>query len=306
MKKLAGTLALFLLCTLLLVSCAAPTPAPTPSPAPTTSPTPTTPSPSPTPSPTPSPSPSPTPSPVPGEPPGHVNLEAVSSSEVTFSSEGADITAYLSRPLSGGPFPGLIIIHENRGLTPHIPDVARRFTNQGYAALAPDLLSRLGGTGQYGTTDEAVAAIGTLSTEGVMADLNAAFDYLQSLPDVRDDRIGIIGYCWGGGNSLLFATRNNKLSAAVVYYGPNPADISEVANITAPVLGIYGEEDNRISMNVPALVEAMQQYGKSFEYEMYPGAAHAFFNDTGTRYHPEAAAAAWEVTLAFMEEHLKR
>ena len=199
----------------------------------------------------------------------------------------------------------MIIIHENRGLTPHIPDVARRFANQGYVALAPDLLSRIGGTAKFPTTDEAVAAIGTLSSDGVISDLNAAFDYLQALPEVRDDKIGVIGYCWGGGNSLLFATRNNKLSAAVVYYGPNPANIDDVAKITAPFLGIYGEEDTRISMNVPALVEALQRYGKSFEYKIYPGAAHAFFNDTGTRYHPEAAVAAWQVTLAFLQKHLK-
>ncbi len=261
---------------------------------------------SPTPTPTsPPPSTTPTASPPTAAAPGYVNPEAVISSEVSFFNEGFDIMAYLSKPRSSGSFPGLIIIHENRGLTPHIPDVARRFANQGYVALAPDLLSRLGGTGKFLTTDEATAAIGTLSTEGVISDLNAAFAYLQSLPEVRKDSIGVIGYCWGGGNSLLFATRNNKLGAAVVYYGPNPANIDDVANITAPVLGIYGEEDSRISMNVPALVEAMQKHNKLFEYEMYAGAAHAFFNDTGTRYHPGAAAGAWQVTLAFLQEHLK-
>jgi carboxymethylenebutenolidase len=255
--------------------------------------------------PTPTPAQTPTTSPATTAPPGNVKPEAIDSSEVTFSSEEFNITAYLSEPRSEGTFPGLIIIHENRGLTPHIQDVARRFANQGYVALAPDLLSRLGGTDQFATTDDAVAAIGRLSSDGVITDLNAAFAYLQSLPEVRKDSIGVIGYCWGGGNSLLFASRNSNLAAAVLYYGPNPANLNDVVNITAPVLGIYGEEDTRISMDVPALVEAMQQYNKSFKYEMYPGAAHAFFNDTGTRYNSEAAGAAWKVTLMFLEEHLK-
>lgn len=273
-------------------------PAPAPAPAPTPAPTPATPTPTPTPTPSPLPAPSPT-------PPGNVNPEAVDSSEVTFGGEGFNIVAYLSKPRSAGSFPGLIIIHENRGLTPHIQDVARRFASQGYVALAPDLLSRAGGTVHFTTTNDAVAAIGTLSSEGVMTDLNSAFNYLQSRPDVQQDSIGVIGYCWGGGNSLLFTTRNNALKAAVVYYGPNPANIGDVANITAPVLGIYGELDNRISMNVPALVEAMKQYNKPFEYKMYPGAAHAFFNDTGANYNPEAARDAWQVTLSFFQRHLK-
>jgi carboxymethylenebutenolidase len=139
-----------------------------------------------------------------------------------------------------------------------------------------------------------------------MVDLNSAFTFLQSLPEVQKDNIGVIGYCWGGGNSLLFATRNNVLKAAVVYYGPNPANLSDVANITAPVLGIYGGSDTRISMNVPALVEAMKQYNKVFEYKIYPGAAHAFFNDTGANYNSGAAAEARPVTLSFLEKYLKK
>ena len=255
--------------------------------------------------PPPAPAPEPQPSPPSDTPPGYVSPEAVDSSEAAYSSEGFDVKAYLSRPKSAGTFPGLIIIHENRGLTPHMQDVARRFASQGYVALAPDLLSRIGGTAQYPTTDNVVAAIGTLSTENVTADLQAAFEYLQSRPDVERDSIGVIGYCWGGGNSLLFATRNSEIKAAVVYYGPNPKNMDDVANIMAPVLGIYGELDPRISVNVPALVEAMKQYDKSFEYKMYPGAAHAFFNDTSANYNPEAAQDAWQVTLSFLEEHLK-
>lgn len=272
-----------------IIACA-PAPAPTPAPAPL---------------PVPTPSPSPTPSPQPELPPGYVEPVAVDGAEVTFTGDGFIIKGYLARPKSEESLPGLIIIHENRGLTDHIRDVARRYANQGYAALAPDLLSRVGGTGQFATTDAAVAAIGTLSSEGVIQDLNSAFAYLKSLPSVKKDRIGVLGYCWGGGNSLLFATRNPELSAAVVYYGPNPARLDDVANIAAPLLGLYGAEDTRITVNVPVLADAMKKYDRSFEYRVYPGAAHAFFNDTGTRYNPEASRDAWQVTIAFLQKHLK-
>ncbi|MBI2851067.1 MAG: dienelactone hydrolase family protein [Chloroflexi bacterium] len=268
------------------------------------------PAPAPTPSTTPPPpsAPAQTP-PVPPAaeaPPGSVDASAVDSQQVTFASEGFTIKAYLSKPKTGASLPGLIIIHENRGLTGHIEDVTRRYANQGYAVLAPDLLSRVGGTAQFATTDEAVAAIGKLASEGIMQDLDAAFQYLRSLSYVNKDRIGVLGYCWGGGNSLLYATHNQDLEAAVVYYGPNPANIENVANIAAPVLGIYGALDTRITVNVPALEETMKKYGKSFEHKVYPGAAHAFFNDTGTRYHTESARDAWQLTNSFLERQLKK
>ncbi|MBI2859662.1 MAG: dienelactone hydrolase family protein, partial [Chloroflexi bacterium] len=266
--------------------CAAPTPAPGSTPSPTTQPT-------------------ASPAPAAGMPVGYVDPGAVNSSEVTFTSEGFTIKAYLSRPQTGGTLPGLIIIHENRGLTDHIRDVARRYANQGYVVVAPDLLFRVGGTAQFTTQNDAVAAIGKLSSEGVMQDINAAFNHLQTVPNVNKDRIGVLGYCWGGGNSLLFATRNPRLKAAVVYYGPNPANIDDVARIAAPVLGIYGAEDTRITMNVPALEAAMKKYDKSFEQKTYPGAAHAFFSDTGARYNKEASADAWQTTIAFLQKNLK-
>lgn len=292
-KKFLALVAITML--IIVTACtAAPTPAPKPDP--TTPPTPTT---------TPPPSTGTSPSPAPATPAGYVEPGAVDSSEVTFTSEGFNIKAYLSKPKTSGTLPGLIIIHENRGLTDHIRDVARRYSNQGYVVLATDLLSRVGGTAQFSTTDDAVAAIGKLSSDGVMQDLNSAFNYLQSLAYVKKDSIGVLGYCWGGGNSLLFATRNPQLKAAVVYYGPNPVNIDDVARIAAPVLGIYGAEDTRITMNVPALEAAMKKYNKSFEQKTYPGAAHAFFNDTGTRYNGEASADAWQITVAFLQKHLK-
>ncbi len=292
----AGTSFLLISVAAVAACAAAPTPAPGQSPLPAPKPSPTA---------TPSPTSGPSPSPAPDLPAGYIDPAAVNSAEVTFPGEGFTIKAYRSKPRGGGTFPGLIIIHENRGLTDHIRDVARRYANQGYLAVAPDLLSRVGGTGQFATTDDAIAAVARLSIEGVLQDLDATFNYLKSLPEVRKDRIGVLGYCWGGGNSLLFATRNSQLSAAVVYYGPNPANINDVANITAPVLGLYGAEDTRITMNVHALEAAMRKYNKSFEQKTYPDAAHAFFNDTGTRYNKEASFDAWQVTNAFLRKYLK-
>ena len=229
----------------------------------------------------------------------------IMTSDLVFNGQAADIKAYEARPSGGGSFPALIVIHENRGLTEHIKDVARRFAGEGYAALAVDLLSRVGGREAYATDQEAVEAIGELSQEGVQQDLRSAFDYLRSRPYVKADRIGVIGYCWGGGNSLLMATRVPELRTAVVYYGPNPANLDDVANITGPMLGIYGEKDTRITVNVPALESAMRRHGKTFEYKVYPDAEHAFFNDTGTRYNAAAAADAWLVTLDFLRRNLK-
>ncbi|MBM2832091.1 MAG: dienelactone hydrolase [Dehalococcoidia bacterium] len=234
----------------------------------------------------PAPVPAPAPAPV---PPAPTPTAGIVSAAVSFPGQAGAISAYEARPAAGGPLPALIVIHENRGLTEHIKDVTRRFANQGYVVLGVDLLSRVGGREKFATDDEAVAAIGVLSSEGVVQDFQAAFDYLKSRPYVKADRIGVIGYCWGGGNSLLMATRVMGLRTAVVYYGPNPTNLDDVANISGPMLGIYGAEDTRITVNVPRLAEAMQKHNKSFEYKVYPGAAHAFFNDTGARYNAEAA-----------------
>lgn len=299
-------------------------PAETPSPAPTPTvirtlvpaqPPPATPSPAPpivTPRPTippASPSPPPTkPVVTPAEkplPPGAVTQANFATADVSFSGAAGSIKAYEVRPNGTGPFPAMIVIHENRGLTEHLKDVTRRFANQGYVTLGVDLLSRVGGRDSIPADDAAVTAIAALSRDGVMQDLQSAFDYLKSKNYVKADRIGVIGYCWGGGNSLLMATRVKELRASVVYYGPNPPNIDDTANIGGPMLGLYGEEDPRITVNVPVLAEAMKKYSKSFEYKVYPGARHAFFNDTGANYNAQAAADAWIVTLAFLEKHLK-
>jgi len=242
----------------------------------------------------------------------HANLvdpndSALISSHIEFSStDGAAIGAYLTRPKGGGSLPAVVVLHENRGLVDHIRDVARRLAKAGYVALAPDLLSRQGGTGSFGSPAEAIEGIRKVDEEGVTKDLTGATNYLKGQNYVRANKIGVVGFCWSGGQATLILTRNRDLAAGVVYYGRNPNDLDDVKNITAPVLANYGEKDERITVKVPELVEAMKKYGKSFDYKIYPGAQHAFNNDSNPqRYDAEAAKDAWNRTLEFFKRHLQ-
>ena len=232
---------------------------------------------------------------------------ALASSEVQFAStDGARVSGYLTRPKDDASHPAIVVIHENRGLNDHIRDVARRLAKAGYVALAPDLLSRQGGTASFPSSDAAIEGIRKLDEETITKDLNGAIDYLKKQEFVRANKIGVVGFCWGGGNALLIATRNKDLAAAVVYYGRNPKNLEDVRNINAAVLGHYGEKDERITSQVPELDEAMKKYGKSFEHKVYAGAPHAFNNDANPqRYNAEAAKEAWSRTLEFFKKHLQ-
>ena len=218
--------------------------------------------------------------------------------------DGVQISGAFNLPEGEGRFPGILVIHENRGLNDHIRDVARRFAAAGFVALAPDSLSRVGGTGSMASPDAARAAITALSPEVAQADLRAALAYLNRHPKVLHGRLASIGFCWGGARSFLLATQSDLLRAAVVFYGSAPRE-AQLAQVRCPVLGIYGETDERITSQVPAVARAMQRAGKQFEYKIYPGAGHAFFNDTGERYNAEAARDAWEQTLDYLRVHLQ-
>jgi len=242
----------------------------------------------------------------------HANLvdpndSALISSDIKYSStDGAAIGAYLTRPKGGGSFPAVVVLHENRGLVDHIRDVARRLAKAGYVALAPDLLSRQGGTGSFASPNAAIEGIRKVDEEGVTKDLTGGINYLKGQNYVLTNKIGVVGFCWSGGQATLILTRNRDLAAGVVYYGRNPNDLDDVKNISAPVLASYGEKDERITAGVPALEEAMKKHGKSFEYKIYPGAQHAFNNDTNPqRYNAEAAKDAWGRTLEFFRKHLQ-
>ena len=226
---------------------------------------------------------------------------ALDSKVVQFPGKAGTIWAYQSRPKTGANLPAVIVVHDNRGLSPHIEDVARRFAHQGYIALAPDYLSRHGGTakipGLPNIRSQAPVQVVTEDTE-------AAVTYLKGEPGVRADRLGVVGFCWGGEMAFHLATQVKGLKAVTVFYGRTPKQ-ELLREIKAPILAHYGEEDKAISGAVPETADAIKRYGKSFTYKIFPQAAHAFHNDTGDRYHPEAAREAWERTLAFFAQHLK-
>lgn len=229
----------------------------------------------------------------------------VSSEEVKYTSaDGAGVGGYLSTPQGKGKFPALVVIHENRGLNDHTRDVARRFAAEGFVALAPDILSRKGGTGSMASPDKAREAISTIPAEEAIADLRAGLAYLDRHAKVKSGRLGSVGFCWGGARSFMLAAEEPRLRAAVVFYGSAPPP-EKLAQVRCPVLGLYGETDERITSRVPEVAEILKKAGKRFEYKIYAGAGHAFFNDTGERYNAEAARDAWARSLAFFRKHLK-
>jgi carboxymethylenebutenolidase len=229
----------------------------------------------------------------------------VLSETLTYPSSGeTKVTGYLSAPQAEGKFPAVIVIHENRGLNDHTRDVARRFAAEGFVALAPDLLSRRGGTASMASPDKAREAIGTVSAEEATADLEAGLAFLNGHPKVNAGQLASIGFCWGGARSFLLAAESELLKTAVVFYGSAPS-AEKIAQVRCPVLGIYGETDERITSKVPEVATLMRDNNKSFEYRIYAGAGHAFFNDTGERYNAEAAKDAWTTTLRFLRTHLK-
>jgi carboxymethylenebutenolidase len=230
------------------------------------------------------------------------------SADVKYpSADGVDLSAYLTRPKGDGAHPAVMVIHAWSGIDEHTRDVGRRLAKAGYVALVPDLLARLGGTSSFASREAAIAAGRKLDDDMITNDLNGAVNYLKRQSFVYANRVGVIGFCWGGGKALLFTTQSKDLAAAVIYYGNNPKNLEDVKNITAPVLGHYGEADQRITSGVPKLNDAMEKYGKSFEYKIYAGAPHSFNSDDNPRsYREEAAKEAWAKTLGFFKKHLQR
>jgi carboxymethylenebutenolidase len=222
----------------------------------------------------------------------------VQADTVTFPSGSAQVTGYLVRPAGTGRAPAIIVIHENRGLNEHIRDVARRFAAEGFVALAPDLLSRLGGTASMKTVQEATAAIGRLPIFDALADLRESFNFLAKQPTVDATKISSIGFCWGGWRSFMLATQQPALYRSVVFYGTTP-DLG-LDNIKAPVLAHYASRDRAITGNSQWTAREMKRLGKNYTYYIYDDTDHAFFNDTGERHNPEASKLAWSRTLQFL------
>jgi carboxymethylenebutenolidase len=197
----------------------------------------------------------------------------------------------------------ILVCHENRGLTDHIRDVARRLAKAGYVALAVDLLSRQGGSAAVGEAN-VPGVLGNQPPEQFVADFRNGWEFSKSLPQADAGRLGMVGFCFGGGVTWLAATRMPELLAAVPFYGPHPS-VDEVPNIQAAVLAIYAGRDERINQGIPQIEAAMRRHGKTYEKVIYPDVDHAFHNDTGPRYAPEAARDAWARTLAWFDRHVR-
>jgi carboxymethylenebutenolidase len=221
---------------------------------------------------------------------------------IKYPGATGDMRAFLARPKSGSKFPAVIVIHENRGLVPHIQDVTRRMAKEGFLALAPDALSPVGGT------PEDVSNVGELfkqlKPEETTKNFVAAVKYLKTNP-LTNGKVGCTGFCWGGAMTNQVAVNAPDLDAAVPYYGRQPV-AEDVAKIKAPIMAHYAGNDQGINAGIAAFEEALKKNNKEYQIFMYEGASHAFNNDSNAeRYNEAAAKLAWGRTIGFFKEKLK-
>jgi len=221
---------------------------------------------------------------------------------ITYPGDSGEVQAYLAKPTGAKKLPAVIIIHENRGLQPHIKDVTRRMALEGFLAVAPDALSPVGGTPD--DEDTARSKMRELDYESTKKNFVAAVQYLKTHPD-STGKVGCTGFCWGGAMTNHVAVNAPDLMAAVPYYGRQPAS-EDVPRIKAALLLHYAELDERINAGIPEFEKALQAASIEYKIYMYKGAKHAFNNDSNPeRYHQEAAELAWKRTIEFFKEKLK-
>lgn len=221
---------------------------------------------------------------------------------VLYPAQTGDVRAYWAIPKGKENLPGVIVIHENRGLNDHIRDVTRRMALEGFLAIAPDALSPFGGTPE--DSDQIRERFRELDREKSVGDFVAAVQYLKTHP-LTTGKVGCTGFCWGGGMTNQVAVNSPDLTAAVPYYGSQP-DAEDVPKIKASMLLHYAGEDQRINSGIPAFEEALKKANVDYQIYIYEGAQHAFNNDTNeSRYNKEAAALTWKRTIAFFREKLK-
>jgi len=221
---------------------------------------------------------------------------------ITYPAATGEMKAFLARPKKGKKFPAVIVIHENRGLVPHIQDVTRRMAREGFLAIAPDALTPVGGT------PEDVSNVGELfkklKPEETTKNFVAAVKYLKTNP-LSTGKVGCTGFCWGGAMTNQVAVNAPDLNAAVPYYGRQPVP-EDVEKIKAPIMAHYAGNDAGINAGIPAFEEALKKYNKEYQIFMYEGASHAFNNDSNAeRYNEQAAKLAWGRTVGFFKEKLK-
>ncbi len=230
------------------------------------------------------------------------NDDRLDARDVVYGGASGEMKGYLVRPVAAsGPLGCVVVIHENRGLNPHIRDVARRMALEGFIALAPDFLSPSGGT--PANEDQARDMIGKLDPAVTAANAEASLQFLAKL-DGANGKVGAIGFCWGGGLVNRFAAKSPELKAGVAYYGAQPP-AEDVPAIKAALMLHYAGLDERINAGIDAYRKALEAGGKAFEIHVYDGVNHAFNNDTSAaRYDKAAADLAWQRTVAFLKKNL--
>ena len=233
------------------------------------------------------------------------NAPDIRAEDLSIYSDAGPLLIYQAQPRQWtGPRPGVLVIHENRGLNEHIRDVTRRVARAGYVAVGLDLLSRQGGTRQFADPEAQGAAYNRTRPEERRADMINTLLFMRDQTYIRGDRLGAIGFCAGGGNVFDLAVNSDALAATVVFYpSPIPA-AADIARINAPLLGIFAELDRGVTGRAPDVITALLNNRKSFALHVYQNANHAFNNDTGARYDPAAACDAWAKTLEFFQRHL--
>jgi len=232
----------------------------------------------------------------------HINEEDLFTERITYPTDGGEMKGYIARPKKEAKYPTVVIIHENRGLNPHIEDVARRAAKAGYLALAPDALSLLGGTPP--NEDDARALFQKLDSNQNTINFAKAFTYLPTRKDCNG-KMGCVGFCWGGAMANQLAVHVPELKAAVAFYG-RQADAVDVPKIKAALQLHYGSLDERINAGIPAFEAALKENKINYELYMYEGVNHAFHNDTSAaRYNEAAAKLAWQRTVDFWGKYLK-
>ena len=219
-----------------------------------------------------------------------------------FKANGGAATGYLARPAGGGPYPAVVVIQEWWGLNDNIRDIANRIAAEGYVALAPDLYHG----NVTAEPDEAQKLMMALQQEKAVVDMNGAVSALQARDDVDSARVGVTGFCLGGGLALLLAMKNPAITAAAPFYGVPMGDLSEAANIQGGVLGLYAGQDGFVTAEyVDQVRRALEGAGVSHEIHTYPDADHAFFNDTTGAYKADDATDAWGRLTRFLAAQLR-
>ena len=224
----------------------------------------------------------------------------LTAQEVSFQSGNRQLEGYLARPEGDGPFPGIVVIHEAYGLNENMKDIARRFADQGYVALAVDLFA---GRNRAICMVQLIGGLllRSLNNRGVH-DLKEALTFLSAQPEVDDARLGAVGYCMGGSYAIAWACTDDRLKAIAPYYAGNPRPLEAVARL-CPVVGSYPDKDFTTKQGQKLDVE-LERYDVPHDIKIYPGAKHSFFNDTGGNYNEVAARDSWGRVLAFFGEHI--